>query len=168
MPSPFGTSILPALDAIRGIGGALGLRPFVVTVRVRTWTGGTRPGLGQKTDVDTVLTNMSGANAQPIMVRYVTNREVIASGGKYRDRDLKVGPITPNYVATGPLAAGGFTSQQIDPPPVISAQEIQYLVQAPDFPASINSAGGMIFDKIAEERTQLHFYLVLRNSGRQP
>ena len=169
MPSPFGTSILPALDAIRAIGGNLGLRPFTVTIKVRTWLGGTRPGLGQRSDVDTVLTNLSGANAQPVMVRYLTTREIAASGGKYRDRDLNVGPMTPAYAATVLiLPAGGFSDSQIDPAPVTNAVELFYLVKGPGYPPSANAASGIIHDKIAEEVTALHYSLVLRSTGRTP
>ena len=44
-----------AMDEVRGIAGELGLRPFTVTLRVRTWTG-ERPNIGTKVDNDTVLT----------------------------------------------------------------------------------------------------------------
>lgn len=166
---PFSPTILPALDAIRGIGGLLGLRVFQVKVRKRVWTGG-RPGAPgtSKVDTDTVLVNQAAdGSLQNVRVRQLTRREVIASGGQYAARDLKVGPITPSFLA-GILPAGGFNDGTIDPAPTASATEMIWILSSvPDGTAGI-PAGGIICDKRGEEATALHYYVILRATGRQP
>lgn len=166
---PFAPTILPALDAIRGIGGLLGLRVFKVTVRKRVWTGG-RPGLlgTSKTDTDTVLVNQAAdGSLRNVRVRQVTRQEVIASGGQYASRDLRVGPVTPSFVA-GLLPAGGFNDGTINPAPTASQTEIFWILQSvPDGTAGI-PAGGIICELRGEEATSLHYYAILRATGRQP
>src|SRR5579875_666951 len=130
MPT-LGSSILPALDAIRAIGGKLGLRPFTVTARLRVWSG-ERPGVGAYTDTDTVLTNMAAdGTKQPVMVKQVSRRDAIASGGLYTDRDLRVGPITPPFPAALGFLAGGFDDTTADPQPTNSATEVIWIVSSP-------------------------------------
>ena len=152
------TALLPALDTIRGIRGQLGLNPFTVTVVVRQW-GGERPGDGSSIDTTTVLTNAAG---QPVMVKQVSARDIVASGGKYRDRDMRVGPMTPSYAATFVQAAGGYTDATLDAPVVdgIGATEILWNVSGPGMPA-----GGVWCKKVDEEATSLHYYCVIRATG---
>jgi hypothetical protein len=162
------TAIRPALDAIRGLGGVYGLRPFKVVVRRRTWTG-SRPGLPSttKTDVDVVLVNqMTDGTKEPVMVKQVSRTEAISSGGQYTSRDLKVGPITPSF-AKLIFPAGGFDDGTIDPFPTGAAVELIWIVSSPSGTFGM-PPGGVICEKRGEEATALHYYVVLRSTGRAP
>jgi hypothetical protein len=153
--------VLVALDACRAIRGVLGLNPFTVTVRVRTWTGA-RPGLGTKTDKTTTLTvGVPPLGPQPCTVREVTNQEIITSGGLYRARDLKIGPLTPSYMA-GILPAGGWGDGTVDAPVQGSAAEVFWNVAGPGMPA-----GGAWCKKIRESVTALHYEVFVRATGEQ-
>ena len=164
MPLPNLPSItLWATDAMRAVAGAAGLRPFTVKVRIRTWSGA-RPGVGARSDTDITLTNQFvDGSAQNVRVRQLSSKDIIASGGRYRDRDLRVGPMSPSYAATFTMAAGGFGDASIDTAPTNTATEIFWNVQGPGMPA-----GGEWHSKVGEEATELHYYLILRASGRQP
>lgn len=113
----FRENLLPILDRIRALPGALDLRTYQVTVRVRDWTGA-RAGLGTKTDTDTVLLN-GGKN---VRVREVPTKDVVASGGLYTQQDLKVGPFTPDW------SGGGIDEAIIDPVPGSSPREVFFKV----------------------------------------
>lgn len=158
-------TILPALDAIRGIGGILGLRPFTVTLRVRTWSGAS-PGKGNKTDTDTVLTNVTATSAgtlENVKARFVTTQEIVASAGLYRDRDVRVGPLTPQFAAAYGLPQGGYGDAGLDPSPGAVAVEIFWKVAGPGM-----APGGSWCSRIKEEASALHYYLVLRADGKTP
>lgn len=165
----FGSAIKMALDVRREIGGIMGLRPFSVFVRTRRWSGG-RVGQGTYVDnaggPDVQLTNgvpLPGIPPQPVRVRQMSSKDIIASGGLFRDRDLRVGPVTPPYPA-GVLPAGGFGDSTIDPPQDGTVPtEIFWIVFGPGmFP------GGSMCTKVQEEVTALHYSLVLRSTGGQP
>jgi len=160
----FRDAILPALDQVRSIGGLLGLRRFVVTVHVRTWSG-ERPGVGTTIDRSVILTNQGpgAATTAPVQVNQLSAKDIIASGGLYRDRDMKVGPMTPTYAATNSLNAGGFDDSTLDVPTTSSPTEIFWNITGDGMPA-----GGVWCDKIGEEATALHYYVILRATGRQP
>ena len=153
--------ILGPLDLVRGVGGMLGLRIFTVKIRVRTWPNGDRIGLGNSVIVDTQLFNASTLGPQPVMVRPVSRKEILASGGLYTDRDVRVGPMTPNYVESVIQAAGGYSDATIDPTPTRVPTEIFWLVAGEGWPAPFGFA-----DKISEEATALHYKVVLRSTGR--
>lgn len=159
-------TILAPLDALRSIGGILGLRAFTVKVRVRSWTGD-RPGLGSYADQDTVLQNQAPPGVTPslypVLARYVTTREVIASGGLWRDRDIRVGPMTPAYAAAIGMLAGGYGESNLDPAVALPAREVFWNVAGPDMPA-----GGVWCSKVQELSTALHYIVVLRTDGKQP
>ena len=161
--------ILPALDAIRSIGGMLGLRVFKVTVRKRIWTGA-RPGApgSTKADLDTVLVNQGAdGNSYPVRVKQVSRSEAFASGGQYTARDLRVGPMTPSYLA-GILAYGGFDDNTVDPQPTASATEVFWILSTLEGGTHGIPAGGIVCEKRGEENSALHVYVVLRATGRAP
>jgi hypothetical protein len=163
----FVPQVLQALDITRSVGGILGLRVFSVKVRRRVWTGA-RPGLGTKTDTDVVLTNqLADGTLFPVRVRQVSRQEAIASGGAYTNRDLRVGPMTPVFAATAFGAAGGFDDTSIDPAPTGQSVEMIWIVSTPNGTFGIPDAGA-VFDKLGEEATSLHYYAVLRQTGRGP
>ncbi len=157
-------AILPALDQIRSIGGILGFRRFTVTVRVRSWSG-ERPGVGVVFEKNVVLTNqgIGSTPTVPVRVRQLSAKDIIASGGLYRDRDMKVGPMTPTYAASLGLRAGGYDDSTLDVPTTYSPNEIFWNVTGDGMPF-----GGVWCDKIGEEATALHYFVILRATGRQP
>jgi len=162
----FQSTVLPALDALRAIGGKLGLRVFSVTVRQRVWTG-SRPGVGTKSDTDILLVNQAAdGTLQPVRVRQVSRREAIASGGKYTDRDLRIGPLTPPYAAVLQMGAGGFDDTVLDPADTTSATEMLWIVTSTSGTYGIPS-GGIVCKKIGEEATSLHYYVIVRATGQQ-
>jgi hypothetical protein len=163
----FASAIKVALDTRRAIAGLMGLRIYSVFVRQRRWSG-KRVGVGTSVDnnggPDVQLTNSlpPPLGKQPVRVRAVSNKDIIASGGLYRDLDLRVGPITPAYLASI-LPAGGFSDATVDPPQVGSVPtEIFWLVKGPGLPP-----GGSIHERIGFEETALHIYLILRAKGTQ-
>jgi hypothetical protein len=159
----FASELQGDLDEIRGIPGELGLRSRSVTLLVRTWTGA-QPGFGTLTDTRTVLTNNSyPGQAQNPRIREISNREIIASGGLYRDRDIKIGPLTPSYVADLMRPAGGVTDANVDPPVTVSPTETFWLVAGPTMPA-----GGAWCEKIEEEYGAFHYFVVVRATGKTP
>jgi hypothetical protein len=149
--------LLPIADSIRGIPGELGLRGHTVTARVRTWSGG-RPGVGTKIDTDTVLT--VGAGAYNPKVTRVNEKDITASGGLYRQLDVKVGPFTPEY--TG----GGVTTAILDPASTLVAAEILFKIEGPGYPS-----GGAWFEKVGTEMStsanSTKRFIVLRQTGKQ-
>ncbi len=172
----FVPTVLPALDALRGIGGLLGLRVFTVKVRKRVWSGvpaGYRPGAPgvpgmTKVDTDTVLTNQAAdGSLQPVRVRQVTRREVMSSGGQLADRDLRVGPMTPTFAASF-LPAGGVTDATVNPAPTGSATELIWILSANDGQTHGLPASGVVCELRAQESTALHVVVFLRATGRQP
>jgi len=153
---------LPAWDTLRTVGGRLGLRVFTVTQRVRRWTG-ERPGIGTHVDMDTVLVN-TGADGitVPVRARQLSRHDIVASGGHYQAGDWRIGPMTPSYLAGLFNPAGGYVDSELDPEvlPVPVATEILWLLSGPAQPSTV-------CDKVGEEFTALHAYLILRATGRQ-
>ena len=147
---PLVPPILPVLDRVRSVGAILGLRPFVVVVRKRMWSGAAGRAGSTKIDTDTQLVNVTpDGKPVPVMVRQVSRREAIASGGQYTSRDLRVGPITPVY-ARGLLgAAGGHDDTVLDPQPIApgNAVEIIWIVSTVSGTHGI-PAGGVICEKV--------------------
>lgn len=155
---PIVPPILAGLDGIRTIGAQLGLRPYTVKIRLRLWSG-ERPGIAGSSfaDYDTVIGNQLGGVVYPPKVRQVSAQDVIASGGLYASRDMRVGPMTPSY---GP---GGVNRDIIDPKVYNAAAEVFWILTGPDIPDR-----GVVYRRISEEATALHFYVVLRSSGKFP
>jgi hypothetical protein len=151
----FREDIQPDLDDLRGIPNDLGLRQFTVTITVRQWTG-ERVGVGTRTQTSAILSTSHGQ--APVKVVQVTQKEILASGGLYADRDLKVGPMTPAY------PGGGVPIGVLDPLVPPQAQEIFWNVAGPGLPS-----GGSFCDKInTYADANLHEYVILRASGRKP
>lgn len=78
----------PCVDDARALVDELGLRPFSVVIRTRTWPG--EPGLGVPVDADLVL--------DPVpRVRPPAPRHVFAAPGQYEDGDRIVDRISRSY-----------------------------------------------------------------------
>jgi hypothetical protein len=166
---PFVPDVLQALDLTRAIGGVLGLRVFQVKVRRRTWSG-SRPGLPgtTKVDVDVVLTNLGADGVSyPVRVRQISRTEAVSSGGQYTNRDLKVGPMSPVFAASAFGPSGGFDDATFDPEPNGQAVQLIWSVSTPNGTFGIPE-NGTVFEKRGEEATALHYYVILRQSGRVP
>jgi hypothetical protein len=151
---------------MRSIGGILGLRVFTVTVAVRS-TAGPRPGTANTTTTPVQLTNTGpDGTLYPVMVKQVSRRDLIASGGLYVDGDYKVGPITPPYPAGLFGIAGGFDDTTVDPPLTANparAVEIIWHMTGPGLPQTT----GAVMERVDGEATGLHRYVVLRRTGRR-
>jgi len=94
----FASDILPAIGSIRGIPGALGLRPYRVFIRSGAW-GGTYTGDGTETQAETEVTE----HGQSPKVRFL-NDEQLALGGADKGT-CTVGPITPSHSGGGTSVA---------------------------------------------------------------
>ena len=151
-------ALLPAIDAIRGIPDALGVRLYDVTIRVRTWSG-SRPGVDASTSTDADSIFYVDAGTHRTRVVQVTSRDVIASGGMYQDQDLKVGPLTPAY--TG----GGVDVSLFDPPTGAAPVEVFFKIAGPGM-----ASGGSWFKKINTNTVPSPFgyTFVVRATGETP
>lgn len=113
------------------------------------------------TGTTTASTTMQ-SNATSVLVRQLKRSEVIASGGLYTDRDVRVGRMTPPYPAGAFGPAGGFDDTTLDPIAINSASaENIWILNGPGYPAT-----GAVCQKISEEFTALHASVVLRATGR--
>ncbi len=126
-----------ALDKVRGIPGKLGLRPYTVTVRLRSWSG-SRAGLGTKTDTDTALL----VDGYAPHVRQLGQRDVIASGGLYSTQDFEV-TLTPDFTVGS--VSGGIAAATFDPSSGATPQEVFFLLTGPGIPEN-----GAWFKKVGQ------------------
>jgi hypothetical protein len=79
----------PVVDELRGLANDLGFRPYTVTVRTRTWSGGA-VGRGSATVSDRVLSPVP-------KVQDVPARLVVGPGGKYETGDRIVRKVSRSY-----------------------------------------------------------------------
>ncbi len=98
--------LLPLFADVRGLMGPDGFdfRRTQVTIRTRTFDDGFRSSEGAYGDADLEL-------PQHFRVRQATQREVLASNGRFKDDDVIVGPITPRDAAD----TVGFTEAELAP-----------------------------------------------------
>ena len=170
-------AILPALDAVRAVRGLLGLNPFRVFIRIREWSG---PIVGEGQYVDNagnggkdfeITVGQPPIGPRPCKVVFVSTKDIIASGGLYRDRDMRVGPFTPPYgispkacCAVGFMASGGISDTQVDPKQYgDAATQVFWRVTGPTM-----GRGGAYMTRIELSATALHTTMVLRANGVQP
>lgn len=149
MPT-FREAFAPTLDAIRtGIPTAFGLRTVTLTVRVKLWSGPqVRSGVATTTDTD-----IAGASGR-YKVRELTVKDVVVSGGKYQEGQLRVGPITPPY------PGGPFTAADLIPPkPAGQGQEVYYGLTTDAGQTQWCSMVG------ADTLHALHWYVTLKPTG---
>jgi len=141
-----------ALDAIRTqYPNDYALRTVALTVRVKTWSGTKVGPPGIATTVDTVIAGTAG---NLYKIRAVTQKDIVASGGKYQAGQYRVGPITP------PFAGGPITADDIIPPKIAGqGREVYYGVTDATGTTQWCSMVG------AETMHALHWYLVLKPTG---
>ena len=150
---PLFPSILPALDAVRGIPAALGMRPTKLVVLHRTWSGGIR-NRGVATDEPT-------ATLSKYPIRHVSEKLIASSGGRYVDGDVIVKNVTPYFPATATSPAGGYTLAQLDPPCSAQGVENVYRLSADQEASAAGIAGDYRLIDIARDRAG-HFTMHLR------
>ena len=143
-------ALLPAVDALRGVPGILGLRLFTVTVITQVWSGG-RPGLGTPTRAEVGIKVASGTGQ--VKVVQISQKDIIASGGTYEDIDYMVGPITPPYTGST------LDDDQIAVfnPPVVSGQplDVIFRIVGPG-----TGANGVFCKKIGQDVTKNFRYML--------
>lgn len=109
------TRMLPVFDRLRALTGPsrFDIRLTSLTIVTRTWTSGT-VGVAPD-DPNTLAYTDSRLELPPVYrARQVTTREIASSGGRYEAGDVKVGPITPPYVAADGTP-GGVSEAQLKP-----------------------------------------------------
>jgi hypothetical protein len=150
---------------VRSVGGILGLRVFTVTVTRRSW--GQRPGIGQSVDQTEGLYNQApDGTLYPCLVEQMSRSEVIASGGKYLDQDLKVGPVTPTYKASIFGKGGGADDRTLNQAPnANNYTEIIWVVRSTNGTFGV-PLGGAVFDMVGEQADWNNYYVILRSTGR--
>lgn len=179
MAKTLAQGLLPVLDTTRSIGGLLGLRRFRIFLRVREWDGD-RPGMtGSHVDNATnggqdfeITVGQPPVGPQPVHAVFISNKEIMASGGQYRDRDMRIGPFTPPYTLS-PQARnligfgsphGGVADAQIEPKQYKNtAMQVFWRVEGDTM-----ARGGSWFSKLEMSATALHYTMVLRANGTQP
>lgn len=143
-----------ALDQVRAIPDILGLRPYSVSIRVRTWSG-ERAGLGTKTDTDGYINVGDGYRPR---VQNLSSADIIASAGLYTDEDLKV-TITPAYV--GACGIGGHLISDFDVPVNANPTEIFFNIKGAGHPVN-----GSWYKKISQKTDSVLTYtLIIRKTA---
>ena len=105
----FKESMKQLADNLRALAGPASFDVIAdqLTIRTRVWTNGYRgPLTDPRVDTDLVI-------PQIYKIQQVSTEEIVSSGGKYEQGDIKIGPITPNYVTS--TGTGGFTPLQLNP-----------------------------------------------------
>lgn len=156
--STFRDSLLPAVDVLRGIPAALGLRLFTVAVLYRTWSG-SRVGVGSATDALTGVKVDLGI--YPTKVRVLTVKDIVASGGIYTDQDVEVGPITPPFSGS---SQDGDAITVFDPVPGQAPGEVFFRITGPGYPTA-----GAWFRKISQRVDKSFRYtFIVRKTAEVP
>lgn len=141
-------SCLPIFENASVLLANLGLRRFDVVMRVVVWSGQTA-GDGTRTVTDTPLT----VQGKRVEVRRVSQKDIVASGGKFQDGDMEIGPFTPSFTgAIGPIASGGLEPVAFDPTADTSTREVLYKITGPGMEA------GAWFKKIEQRNDSAFAY----------
>lgn len=144
--------LLSLVSGLRQIPADLGFRRYGLTVRVSTWSGA-EPGLGIATNSDVTISPKPD-------VRFVSVKEIAASGGTYQEGDFFVSKITP-YFAGPP--AGGYTPAQLRPAVSADNQDVVYVLTGDE--GAIECA--LIEEHLGKPRgSALRYALVLRRRTR--
>lgn len=161
--------LLHAIDVIRGIGDRIGVRPYVVAILVRRWSGA-RPGVDASYQIDDDQTFFVDGGTHRPRVFEVSQRDIIASGGVFQDQDLKIGPITPPFTGAGNSAANKSTISIFDPVQGSMSSEIFFYITGPGMGAAAGAnAGGSWFKKISMSITRpFRYEFVVRRTGEIP
>ena len=138
------------IDLVRGIPGLLNLRPYQASVIKRSWSG-ERPGVG----TSTITTNPLLVAGQRPRVERLSQREILASNGKYQDQDLRI-TITPSY-STGGYNVSDFSINDADTTPT----EIFFLIIGNGTPSA-----GTLYKKVEQSvSSNLTYKIIIRATG---
>lgn len=141
-------SCLPIFESARVLLADVGLRRYDVTMRVVTWSG-PRVGDGTRTAVDAPL----AIQGRRPGVRQVSQKDIIASGGKYQDGDYRIGPFTPSF------PGGGLEPVDFNPAADATAREVYYKIVGPGLES------GAWFSKVEQKPdSAFAYYLTVRRS----
>ncbi len=146
------SDIIGDIDEIRAsIPTDIGVRSVTLIVRTIAFTGDFLTG-GTAASTDKAITNPSGSRYK---VRVVSTKDIVASGGKYQQGALRVGPITPPY------PGGGFTKNDLIPASAANL-EVHYGIT--------DQTGQTQWCTMASNDTvhDLHWYLILNPAGTTP
>lgn len=140
---------LAIANKLRQLPSKFDIRLYDVFVRVTTWTGtgsdveSCVPGQGTSSVVDTPLyLDGYGISLSPHILPKITAlsaRDIIASGGLYKDGDYKIDFITPEFTVYG---SGGVAINLFEPIENTLPTEIVFVITGPEFP------DGAVFKKI--------------------
>lgn len=100
-----------------------GIRPYTVSVVLRTWSG-SYTGDGSPTDTETSVTEANGAAPK---VRWLDGEERALND--LPEGSLEVGPITPDF------AGGGTSIGTLTQTAASSQDEVLWKVTGPEFPS---------------------------------
>lgn len=100
--------LLPVFDDTRGVIEDLGLRRFSVTLRRRTWSGGS-VGAGVPTNDDIVISPTPRVRFKSPFAAQMSG--ILTAGGKIEDRYFAIDKITPAWSDNG--LSGGYTPDQL-------------------------------------------------------
>lgn len=152
--SDFANNIRASLDKIRGIPAILGLRPYSLSVRIRSWSG-ERIGLGTATIVDQ---DLSVADGYQPRIRQLSQKDILASNGLYSDQDLEI-LLTPLFVSI--CGIGGYSTDSFDPPIYPNPIEILFNIKGNGHPPE-----GSWYKKISQSTDlALTFTIIIRKTG---
>lgn len=112
-----------ARSSAQGPGG-LDVVTSQLQIVTRVWAGGQPQADGGHTDTPLDIVGPDGQAAY--RARQLTVREVASSGGRFREGDVRVGPITPAY--NDGSSSGGYTIAQLRPDAPDDATEILYML----------------------------------------
>ena len=149
------SGLLPAIDALRGIPGILGLQLYTVQVAYVTWSGST---IGQGTKSVSALQTLKVAGGTGLVtVRQVTQKDIINSNNFYQNQDLKVGQMTPPYTGS---AKDDDQINIFDPPVTGTPTEVLFFVTGPGY------SQGAWFTKVGDNVSKpFSWWVFLRKSG---
>lgn len=119
------SNALKILDQARAKLDTVGLCPFQVFVRVRTWSGD-RVGMGTSSDVVQPITVANGKRPQVELVR---EKSIVSPGTPLMTATFLVGPLTPEY------PGGGVPTSLLSPAGGKNI-EVAFIVKGPDLPAT--------------------------------
>lgn len=132
---------------VRAIPGLHGLRPYRVTVVIRSWSGA-RIGEGAYTDQEHELLE----SGQPPKVRFVADEERMLAS--LPSGSIDVGPVTPE------CSAGGVTWDTMTAGSAAPGNEVLYRITGPEFPA-----GALYVRSEAHSDRAIHYELRLVPRG---
>lgn len=145
------SEVLGTLDEARQLLDEQGLRPYTVTLRVRTWAG-ERVGDGAASVTNTPLTVANGGRPK---VKLESDRDVVSSGNVFSKTRYRIGPLTPEY------DGGGIDAATLDPAASATPREIFYVISGPGLPAT-----GILCQKVSDDYSSpFGFYVIVETIG---